>query len=596
MRGRSVGRILKVALCIIAGVVVLLCGGVFLLNSSYVQNKLLRRATKMLTEKLDTQVTVDSVSLSLFSLDLTLYGVKIDDLRQQPLLSVRQVSVDLMLNRLLHREVIIEEARLTGVDARLISKKKSEDGVANYQFLIDAFKKKSEAEPAAEAEDINGKKDMQFDVSRLKLQDIHVRYDDVELTLGKAEYASDDLAIERLRIVTDNHLPRKNHNRPHRGFFDTGHLDITTSMACTIHFLQKDSLSCTLTRCNATDSVTGINLTDLHFSVEANKERAVVSDMVIQQSSTVLHIPRAVFDFSGLRTDTLQTADSGQHHGKGFSYTADSITGSVLLKDISRPFAPALGEFTLPLNLSLNLSGTDSTMAFSNVKVSTQDRKLTIAATGKIDHLKDKHRLAVRFHVSRMNAKKGIKEKIISQFKVKKYMMKQLHRLGDISYTGNFAVLWKKEEFQGKLQTAGGPIDFRFALDEQNKYVNGTVSSPDFQVGTVMEMEHIGSVACRATFSFDFSKPRTARMRKEKGGKLPMGKVTALVDDCSYRKIHLRNVYVNMESDGAVVTGDLKQEGKYRDLSCCFSFTDTDNMRKMKITKPGIKFHKAKNH
>lgn len=595
MTGKSVRRIIMVVGGIAVGIIVLLCGGVFLLNTSYVQNKLLRHATRLLTEKLNTQVTVDSVSLSLFSQELTLYGISIDDLRQQPLLSVRQVSVDLVLSKLLHREVIIEEAMVTGLDAHLISKRKSEDGVANYQFLFEAFKKEPKEGPVAEEDSIKKEK-MQLDVNHLHLKDIHVSYDDVELTLGEADYAGEHVAIEELRVVTDNHLPRKNANRPHRGFFDTGHLDITANLECTIHCLQKDSLSCTLTECNATDSVTGINLTDLRFSVEANKERAIVSDMVVQQSSTVLNIPKAVIDYGGQHPETLQPTNSEQHLGKGISYTADSISGNVLLKDISRPFAPVLGGFTIPLNLSLNLSGTDSTMAFSHVKVSTQDQKLTIAANGQIDHLKDSKQLAVRFQVSRMHAKKGIKEKIISQFQVKKYMMKQLHRLGDISYTGNFAVLWKKEEFKGHLQTAGGPIDFRFTLDEQNKYVSGTVNSSNFQVGEVMEIEHLGPVACRATFSFDISKPRTARMRKEKGGKLPMGKVTALVDDCSYRKIHLRNVFVDMNSDGAIVTGDLKQEGKYRDLSCCFSFTDTDDMRKMKITKPGIKLHKARKH
>jgi hypothetical protein len=582
---RSVRRTIIVLSGIVAGVVVLLCGGVFLLNTSYVQNRLLRHATKLLTEKLNTQVRVDSVSLSLFSQELTLYGVRIDDQHQHPLLSVRQVSVNLVLSKLLHREVIIEEAGMTGLDARLISKNKSEDGVANYQFLIDAFKKDSTQHPTPNAKDADSirKKGMQFDVNHLHLKDIHVRYNDVELTLGEADYAGEQLGIERLRVLTDNHLPRKNANRPHRGFFDAGHLDVTTNMQWTIHSLKKDSLSCTLTDCRATDSVTGINLTDLRFSVEANKERALVSDIVVQQTSTVLHIPRATVDYP------LTVSPK-----RAVTYHADSISGTTLLKDISRPFAPVLSGFTIPLNLSLSLSGTDSTMTFNHVKVSTQDRQLTIAANGHIDHLKDSKQLAVRFNVGRMNAKKGVAEKVISQFQVKKYMMKQLHRLGDISYSGRFAVLWKKEEFQGKLQTAGGPIDFRFALDEQNKYVNGTVSSPNFLVGDVMEMEHIGPVACRANFRFDYSKPRTARMRKEKGGKLPMGNVNAIVDDCSYRKIHLRNVSVDMMSDGAEVTGDVKQEGKYRDLSCHFSFTDTDDMRKMKITNPGIKFHKAR--
>ena len=39
--------------------------------------------------------------------------------------------------------------------------------------------------------------------------------------------------------------------------------------------------------------------------------------------------------------------------------------------------------------------------------------------------------------------------------------------------------------------------------------------------------------------------------------------------------------------------GDIYQRGKHRDLYISFSFTNTDEMQKMKITKPGIKFHKV---
>ena len=81
-------------------------------------------------------------------------------------------------------------------------------------------------------------------------------------------------------------------------------------------------------------------------------------------------------------------------------------------------------------------------------------------------------------------------------------------------------------------------------------------------------------------------------MRRQKGGKLPIGKVSALVDDCSYGGIHVRHISATINSDGAVASGDIRQHGNYRDLYCSFSFTNTDEMNKMKITHPGIKFHK----
>ena len=50
----------------------------------------------------------------------------------------------------------------------------------------------------------------------------------------------------------------------------------------------------------------------------------------------------------------------------------------------------------------------------------------------------------------------------------------------------------------------------------------------------------------------------------------------------------------DIKSDGAMAAGNLMQLGKRRALYCSFSFTDTDNMRDMKITNPGIMFYKHK--
>ena len=171
-------------------------------------------------------------------------------------------------------------------------------------------------------------------------------------------------------------------------------------------------------------------------------------------------------------------------------------------------------------------------------------------------------------------------------------MMKQLHNLGNISYQGSFSVVWKKEIFSGLLKTSAGNIDFQFALDELNKYINGKASTRSLELGKVMNMKNLGPVSASANFTIDISKVRTAQMRRQKGGKLPIGFFNATVDDSNYLGIHIRNLAVALNSDGAIATGDVFQYGKHRDLYFSFSFTDTDEMHKLKITKPGIRFHK----
>jgi hypothetical protein len=170
-------------------------------------------------------------------------------------------------------------------------------------------------------------------------------------------------------------------------------------------------------------------------------------------------------------------------------------------------------------------------------------------------------------------------------------MMKQLHALGRFTYQGHFDVLWKKEQFGGVLNTVPGKLNVQLTLDELSKYVFGSVRTDSFELGKAMDMPDLGKIACKADFKFDISKPRTAQMRKVKGGKLPIGSVQADVQEGSFKKIKLRNIVAELESDGAVATGNITVKGKRVDVLCGFSFTNTNEMKKTKI-KPGIRFHK----
>ena len=157
---------------------------------------------------------------------------------------------------------------------------------------------------------------------------------------------------------------------------------------------------------------------------------------------------------------------------------------------------------------------------------------------------------------------------------------------------GSFRVIRKEERFWGTLGTAVGSLKFQFWLDERNKYVVGNASTRKLHFGKVMGMKDVGPLAAKADFKIDISKPRTAAMRRKLGGKLPIGAVNATIDDCSYKGVHVRNVAVTVNSNGAEATGDVIQRGNWRDISCSFSFTDTNQMHKLKVSRGRMKFHK----
>lgn len=612
---------LKILGGLLALLIVLLVAAAIILNTNSVQQKLLRYSTNLLREKLQTKVEIDSIHINFMTFDVNLMGLDVEDRQQRKMLQAEKLSVKLDLWKLVTKKLEIESAEINGVRARLYQPK---DSAANFHFVIDAFKSNK---PKAEKTDTvkKEKNKLDLDLKKLKVQNIDVVFNEDTFQLEKMAYEktwlghqqgeirhlhgkfdrvtkkgemrthlveldhltlsekSDHLMadIEDLHFAIDNHLPRKNTGKPKRGFFDVGHLDVTSNMQLRINHYGKDTANVTMTKFVAKDSLTGFNVRDLHFTAGINKEKVFLSNVTIQHDSTVL-----TFDKGEL---TLPS----KKQGRKLTYHTSEISGRTLLKDISRPFAPVLANFTIPLELKVKLSGTDTSMVFRDIHVNTIDNKLKLDADGGMEHFSPKEALNIHFHVKKMTTPTKTAIDIINQFTVKKFMMKQLKALGTINYTGDVQILYKKELFKGLLRTDVGSLNFNVTLDENTKYVLGQVSTSSIHLGKVLEMKDIGDVACSANFTFDMSKPRTAQVRKKKGGKLPIGKINATVTEASYKKVKVKDIVVAVNSDGAVAEGNLRQKNKNVDLLCDFTFTSTDSIHKMKV-KPNLKVHDIK--
>ena len=601
-------------IAILVGVIILL--GVvafFTLNSSSFQAKMLGKATDMLQEKLETKVQIDRIYFDLLEFDVELYGVDIEDREQRKMFQMDELEVALSLRRLLMNEISLKKASVNGLRARLY---KEDDQPANYQFVIDAFKKDT-TETQGE-EEAKKKKKMAFNISKANIKNIDVSYNENQVKIGDISYhqgwiggktgtvkdvylqwtsetkkgPNDNLAsidkmkfkeegeggvveLEGLHFRKDNRLPRKNTGKPKRGYFDAGHLDITANMTVALHHIDKDSICASLYQCTAKDTVTGFDIRDLRCDVTVIQGVAHIKNLQLQQVDTKLKIEKAEMVLPN-KKDSIP-----------LSFSTGTITGTAYLRDIARPFAPALENFKLPVTLSLNMNGTDEALHFRNVKVKTPDNKLSIDATGDITNLKGKEDLAIVFNVSNLTTTSPKVMDIINQFTVKKLMMDQLKMLGTIGYKGTFGVYWKREAFNGVLSTKAGDLNFDLELDEKNKYLNGSLSSKSLDIGRTFEVDGVGNLACRAKFNIDISKERTAQIRTNKNGNLPIGKVHVDIDEANYKKIRTTNISADIESDGCNATGNVQKPGKLMDFSLSFVYTSTTEGHSVKI-KPSL--------
>lgn len=544
-------------------------------NTSFVQGKIISLATEALSKELQTEVQIKDIDVNIFGQRVSVYGVRMQDQNRRELLHVKEIWTNFRLLPLLKGRVELKEVKISGVDILL---SKPEDGPANYQFLLDRDKKKGKKKKAKPSI-------FTLDLRHAMVSGVNVRYNDQDYLLEKAVYSfwreQRHVDIKGLHFKTDNHKLRKNTYKPHRGYFDVGHLDLVADLGLDISRIGKDTLAGVISKCNVTDTVTGFYFNSLRAGIVYSNKQIHLSNVSFNQVSTRFDIPEADIILPDKKLD------------RKLHYTADSIYVRTFLKDIARPFAPVLRNFSIPLNVRVGLDGTPQSIVLRGIHVNTDDNLLKINSTGVLRNLKGRD-FKLHFEVHDMVARPGIKDKIILQFPGKKHMLYQLYALGVVKYHGSFDILWRKQQFRGLLNTEKGNIDFEFQLDGNTKYLSGRASTDSLELGDLFKLKKIHDVAASATFNVDISKPRTAEIRKKKGGKLPIGEVTADISRIGYKNIHLKNIYADIESDGAVAEGTVTMKGSFTDLMLEFYFTDTEAMHQMKV-KPRLKFRSLVN-
>lgn len=644
---KATGAILALFLIIAASVMVLL-------NIPSVQHKLQEKVLDMLSERFDTHIELDNVSINIFDQCVKLYGLRVDDQRGEQMLKIGEFDAGVNIMALMDNEVIIKEIGMSDVDANIY--KLHPDSLTNFQFIVNALKKKKK--PSEHKSKDKKHTISNFEIKKAWLENIHCSYEvrskagsKVEVSLNSAKYKENNrqlklkelkltgsgkhaelqkavaildlkqkkpmrllesaklegikasvkknvfatekitikpestgkaLNIENLHITTNNGKPRKNHGKPNRGAFDAGHIDMTANISLSVLNVSKDSIRI---RCNsivATDKAAGIFVDSLHFDATTDMHAAIISNLSLHSKHTSVTIP-AISMLLPNKKDSLRKQE--------FSFNVPVIKAKTQLKDIAQAFAPTLSGFTTPLQLTTSASGNGKDICFDNIRVSTPDRRLSIKASGTMTALNNKQQSRFAFHVRSMYAMNGIKDQILSHFKLKPGLLGLMPKVGDVAYNGNVTIWQKHEAFNGKLTTNVGTLDFNFVIDERTKYLKGEVTSGLIAINKLIGNENINDASINACFNFSIMSSKAAKKAGIKHGPFPIGEAYGTVLSAGYKGIMLHNVNYTLASDGNSVSGNVNNTGKYIDVNCDFSFNDTKNLKGMKV-HPSIKFHK----
>ena len=133
---KRTGRvILRILAAIGIATAVLLVAAIVLTSLPSVRQKVLERATTMLSEKLGPRVSISRADISILRGSVMLYDIEIDDQQHRKMLQIEQLSANLRLRPLLSKRIVVEKAEIDGMNALLT--KKTETGqlpVCNRRF------------------------------------------------------------------------------------------------------------------------------------------------------------------------------------------------------------------------------------------------------------------------------------------------------------------------------------------------------------------------------------------------------------------------------------------------------------------------------
>ena len=200
--------LLKIAAWTLGGMVLVFLILYFVIQIPSVQQRGIDEATAFVREQTGTDVQVERLTVDFWH-TLVIEGVYLEDERQDTLLHVGRLGVNLGLLHLLRQEVFVDEIFLTDVTARL----QRQDSVYNFQFLIDAFTSADSAAvdtvAEARADTASGEISWKVGFERIRLSNIDARVDDqtsgflAELRLGEFTIDNDQLDLNAQRLHLD---------------------------------------------------------------------------------------------------------------------------------------------------------------------------------------------------------------------------------------------------------------------------------------------------------------------------------------------------------------------------------------------------------
>ncbi len=489
-------------LIIVLVILILPSSAYFLIKNQNVQNYLAQHITQLVSEKLDTEFTVESVNYTLFN-KLELNNVYIADQQGDSLIHSNKITGNLDVLSLSKRELFFNKISAENANFRIYNDTTKE---ANIKFLIEALKRKDTTKPRMHLQF----KDMELKNSQLKYYTNKPRKEEYGLDPNNIKLNNLNLSLENFEA---DHKARINFDLNKLSFIDHSGLELLNMNTHAYIDAQEINLSSFQLRSpNSFINADTINLSHKGFENFKHFTDKVDLKLDIQRSNISSH-DLAFFSKVFHEIPENNIALEGFLEGK-----IKNLRG----KDI---YAATGNETELRTNFSADgLPDIDNTFLYIDIdqfSTGTQDLEIINNFSGKGEII---------------NIPDGLSD------------------IGLIRYSGNFTGFLEDFVTYGNLQTNQGNISTDLSIKPRGKEefkINGNLETENFDISRLANNnQRFGKL------SMDIHLNGTAW--RDKGFQTQTdGTIKKLeLNDYQYENIDLNGLLTNKKYEGALTIND----------------------------------------
>ena len=407
-----------------------------------VQQYIGSKTAHAISDILGTQVSIGRVDLGFLN-RIIIDDIRIYDQKRKPMVYVSRLSTKIDLAPLADGRISISSAQLFG--ARLTLSRQHAQDKHNFQFVLDSLAPK----------DTSSHTPLDLRVNSFILRRSSISYDQYD-------------------------LPRT------PGVFNPSHLLLArVSANVSLKALTDDSLNVAVKRLSFFEQ-SGLTMSRINFHLEAGRQNALLSDLLVQMPSSTLTIDTLTAHYQvnekGLKPGTL-------------SYSSTIHKTSITPSDL-RCFMPALKNYQRPIDLHTEFSGTDSRFNLTSLNIVTREKDIDILANGWLQDWQSQP--SWHLQMGHVNVSENSLDFLTKTFH---QLPKELLRLGSIMLTGELDGTSKGDtSLRLDISSGAGDVQLQAAMN-RDKTFTGDIIAKQISLQQLLADDRFGALSTTISLS-----------------------------------------------------------------------------------------------